>query len=146
MMIAEYSAHAIGNLILSRNSTAFLHSVTSASCQEDHVSHAPTVLYNLQSTLPFFEQFLGIFAALTTRTYEILATPEAHQHYLGAGQVTLEAQLTPGHVGTTLTEIVQPYFPLDEMIEDHYFRDRLEHITQELIHTDRLYEALCAPR
>ena len=143
MMIAEYSAHAIGNLILSRNSTAFLHSVTSASCQEDHVSHAPTILYNLQSTLPFFENFLGIFAAMTTRIYEVIATPESHQHYKSTGRVAQDAELTPGKIGRQLIEIVQPYFPLEEMIEDHYFRDRLERITHELINTDHLYEALC---
>ena len=143
MMIAEYSAHALGNLILSRNSTAFLHSVTSASCQEDHVSHAPTVLYNLQSTIPLFESFLGIFAALTTRIYEVLATPEAHHHYQTTHRIVPGAELTPGKIGRQLVETVHPYFPLNEMIEDRYFRDRLELIKDELITNHRLYEVLC---
>lgn len=142
MMIAEYSAHALGQLILSRNSLTFLHSVSSASGQEDHVSHAPTVLYNLQSTLPHFEQLLAILACLTTRTYELLATPEMRARCVERGQISPDATLTPGKVGRRLLELVQPHFTLDKMVQDGYFRDQLERVARELIHTHRLAEHL----
>ena len=142
LMIAEYSAHALGNLILSRNSAAFLHSVTSASSQEDHVSHAPTVIYNLQSTIPLFESFLGILACAATRLYELLNVDEMRQKLIEEKRVKPDAILKPGNIGQALMDHVAPRFPLDQMIEDTYFRDQIEQVTQELIQTQELFEAL----
>ena len=142
MMIAEYSAHALGQLILSRNSLTFLHSGSSPSGQEDHVSHVPTILYNLESTLPHFEQLIAIIACLATRSYELLALPELQARYREEGRISQDADLSPGQVGRRLIETVRPYFSLEEMGDDMYFRDHLARVARELIHTGVLAERL----
>jgi hypothetical protein len=142
MMIAEYSAHALGNLILSRNSTAFLHSVSSASGQEDHVSHAPTVLNNLESTLPLFDQFLAILACLATRSYEILATEELRSRYEKEKKIVPGSSMKPGKIGRVLLEEMEGYFPLEEMIDDQFYQERMIQVKADLIETGRLHQNL----
>jgi histidine ammonia-lyase len=142
MMIAEYSAHALGNLILSRNSTAFLHSVSSASGQEDHVSHAPTVLNNLESTLPLFDQFLAILACLATRSYEILATEELRSRYEKEKKIVPGSSMKPGKIGRVLLEEMEGYFPLEEMIDDQFYQERMIQVKEDLIETGRLHQNL----
>lgn len=142
LMIAEYSAHALGHLILSRNSTAFLHSVSSAAGQEDHVSHVPTILYNLESTLPLFDHFLSIMAAMTCRTYQIIGSSKGRQILSSAGRITPNATMKPGKIGQALLKEVRPYFELEEMIEDLYFRVHITKINDALIHNDLLFQKL----
>ncbi|HNX41824.1 MAG TPA: aromatic amino acid ammonia-lyase [Candidatus Aminicenantes bacterium] len=134
MMILEYSYHALCNLILSWNSPAFLFSASSASGQEDHVSHAPTVVLNLERALDHFSYLLALETFMTLQGYAVLEKLETP--WRESGRIPQEGKLTPGRMGKLLQRLSKSCFrPLDQ---DRHMQDEVERLREELFLSDRL--------
>jgi len=139
MMILEYSYHAISNLIMSHNNPAFLFSASSASCQEDHVSHAPTVILNIEKSLELFGYSLALENAMICQGYNILRKSE--EAFKEAGRMSETDELTPGPIGSFILEINQGVFaPIQA---DSYLQPEIEKIKAKIIDTDIIYDYVC---
>lgn len=136
MMILEYSHHAIVNLIMSGNNNAFLFASTSASCQEDHVSHAPTVTLNLEQASQHFDYLLALQSAMVAQGYFVLSEIEAD--WKQKGKIDSNYSLIPGKIGQALKEEIEKYFK--PVTQDRYMQPEVMSIHKELILTDRLLE------
>ncbi len=138
LMLLEYSHTAHGNLLLSKNNTAFLHAQSSASHQEDHVSHAPTVILNMRDAIELHSVQLALQAAIIRQGYYVLEKMESNWKELG--KIPQDIKLTAGETGKTFIETIQGIFPV--VSEDRYMQDEVEKVRVELIETDKLYDSL----
>lgn len=138
MMILEYSHTAHGNLLLSKNNTAFLHAQSSASHQEDHVSHAPTVILNMRDAIELHSVQLALQAAIIRQGYYVLEKME--DSWKDAGKIPQDSKMEAGTTGKTLIENMQNIFPV--VSSDRYMQEEVEKVRLDLIETDKLYDAL----
>jgi histidine ammonia-lyase len=138
MMILEYSHTAHGNLLLSKNNTAFLHAQSSASHQEDHVSHAPTVILNMRDAIELHSVQLALQASIIRQGYYVLEKME--NSWKEAGKIPQDAKMVAGTTGKTLIENMKDVFPV--VTEDRYMQDEVEKVRIELIESDKLYDLL----
>lgn len=136
MMILEYSYHAISNLIMSCNSPAFLFSASSASCQEDHVSHAPTVILNLERALALFSNSLALEVTMICQGYSVLKkkAPEMEKDQ----RISPESNLQPGKIGSFLLKNTEGIF--SPISVDTFLQPTVERIRMELIETEKIYD------
>ncbi len=129
MMIVEYSYHAGINFIMSANSAAFLFSASSASCQEDHVSHAPTVVLNLEKALELFEDLLSRENLMVVQGYKILNKLE--QKFKDSGKMPVDGKLTPGLIGSFILEINRGVF--EGITTDTYLKPVVDKVKEKII-------------
>jgi len=132
MMILEYSYHAISNLIMSANNPAFLFSASSASCQEDHVSHAPTVVLNLEKALELFEYSLSLENVMIVQGYNILKKLE--QKFKEIGKMPVDGKLSPSAIGSYILKINHGIF--EGISFDTYLKPSVEKVRREIIKKD----------
>ncbi len=135
MMILEYSYHAISNLIMSYNNPAFLFSASSASAQEDHVSHAPTVILNLEKSLELFSYSLALEDAMVCQGYNILVKME--KFFKRSGRISHADRLLPGPIGSFIVEANKGVFTPIQV--DTYLQPAVENIRQKIINQDIIY-------
>lgn len=137
MMIVEYTIHAIINRILSLNNAAFLASASSASGQEDHVSHAPTVILNLEQAMDLFRTSLALELAMLRQGYYVVNASEAQ--FKKENRIPDDASLTPGKAGKILLQEIGDRFP--PVTEDRYMQPQIVALQKGLIDSGALYKA-----
>jgi histidine ammonia-lyase len=135
LMILEYTYHALCNLILSQNNPAFLFSAVSAAAQEDHVSHAPTVILNLERALDWFAQMLACEVFMVCQGYHVLQQVETE--WQRRGKIPARARLTPGKMGRAVQEAAAQLFT--PVTRDRYYQPDINRIREHLIDTMRLH-------
>ncbi len=129
MMLLEYSHTAHGNMILSMNSTGFLHSQSSASHQEDHVSHAPTVIISLKNAIDLWYTQLALQAAMIRQGYYILEQSE--EIFKSKNKIAPDSKLIPGDCGKEFIKKIENIFPV--LDKDRYMQEEVLRIRKEII-------------
>lgn len=129
MMLLEYSHTAHGNLILSQNSTGFLHAQSSASHQEDHVSHAPTVILSLKNAMNLWQTQLALQAAMIRQGYYVLERFE--DIFKKQNKISKDSKLIPGDCGKEFIKKVDKIFPA--LDKDRFMQEEVERIRKEIV-------------